>query len=186
MNERRGVYMTRRTDYLTLMEFLTAEGARLPKCTCRGPLHSCRRCRWEWATEALRRLVEAEAASLRPVGRRAWRWVDVGWGDEGEGRREAGGTGGPDAPCWGAGSSVARRTDYQTVMHFLGQEGLEMPACTCEGPLDLCRRCSWLAATEALRRLVAGEAEALRPDFWRPWERGPAWGEEDSTLGERE
>jgi hypothetical protein len=58
-----------------------------------------------------------------------------------------------------------------------------MPPCQCKGPLDLCRRCAWLAATEALRRLVEGEAEALRPDFWRPWVKGPAWGEEGEGDG---
>jgi hypothetical protein len=30
---------------------------------------------------------------------------------------------------------------------------------------------------EGLRRLVEAEAEALRLDFWRPWEQVP-WGDE--------
>jgi hypothetical protein len=41
-------------------------------------------------SKTVRRLVQGEAASLRPGGRRAWRWVDVGWGGGGRGRARGG------------------------------------------------------------------------------------------------
>jgi hypothetical protein len=171
--------VTRRGDHEAVMEFLSAEQSVLPECSCRGPVEFCRSCRWEQAIVAYRRLLAVEAPELRPQPQQVWAWMRVGWGDEGDGEAssDATGPGRSQGQHKGerAAAEVPRRTDYRPVMDFIRGEEAYMSRCTCKGPLDLCRRCHWLAATEALRRLVAGEAEALRPDFWRAWEPVP-WG----------